>query len=528
MLSGPTDRAGFGRAVRWALARELPPDAIAWRDAPGAGLFDGDEVAAADLPDAPALRLPAPLVELVGAVVPHDDPSRFDRLYRLVRRTAADRRAWSDPLDPDRRALEAMAAAVRREIHRMHAFVRFRRVEDASLPDGERWVAWFEPAHHVVEAVGPFFRDRFTAMDWAILTPRGSLAWDRRTLRHGPPADPRDAPAADAGEALWLAYYRSIFNPARVNVAAMKAEMPVRFWRHLPEAAQIPRLVAQAAPRTVAMIEAPPSVRTRRRGAAATVRAAADAGASTTPGGAGGSEGSDGAGGADAAARADGAGEAGRACGAGASDAAADASPLARAVALEALARRAAGCDACPIGACATQTVWGEGPVDAPLMWVGEQPGDREDLEGRPFVGPAGQLLQRAFDALGLDRGAAYLTNAVKHFAYEPRGKRRLHKTASQREAEACAPWLDAEIALVRPRAAVALGATAARALLGAPVSVVEREGEWIPRPDGLPVLVLRHPAALLRAPEATRDAQIERWIARMGRARAALDGPAS
>ena len=177
------------------------------------------------------------------------------------------------------------------------------------------------------------------------------------------------------------------------------------------------------------------------------------------------------------------------------------------------LREAAAGCRECPLWRGATQTVFGEGPARAKLMLVGEQPGDREDLEGHPFVGPAGRLLDAALDELGLDRKAIYVTNAVKHFKYELRGKRRMHKTPAQREVEACNHWLDAEIAAVRPDAIVALGATAARALLGRPVAVTRERGQWIKREDGCRVLITLHPSALLRLHDEDRAAAHAAWL---------------
>ncbi|HEX6720514.1 MAG TPA: UdgX family uracil-DNA binding protein [Burkholderiaceae bacterium] len=176
------------------------------------------------------------------------------------------------------------------------------------------------------------------------------------------------------------------------------------------------------------------------------------------------------------------------------------------------MARR---CRACPLFAHATQTVWGEGPIGAPLMLVGEQPGDQEDLQGRPFVGPAGKLLDRALAELGWDRSVAYVTNAVKHFKWvpAPRGKRRMHKTPAQREADACEPWLEREIALVQPHALVALGATASRQLLKRPVAVLRERGHWIDRPDGLPVLVTLHPSALLRLRDDELEVAYAAWL---------------
>lgn len=184
-------------------------------------------------------------------------------------------------------------------------------------------------------------------------------------------------------------------------------------------------------------------------------------------------------------------------------------------ITLQATAEQAAGCRECPIGFIGTQTVWGEGPVGAPLMLVGEQPGDHEDLQGRPFVGPAGQLLDRALGVLHWPRERLYVTNAVKHFKYELRGKRRMHKTPAQREIEACNHWLQSEIALVHPQALVALGATAAKATLGRAVPVMSQRGQWLQREaDGLPVLVTLHPSALLRLRGGDRDEAFEAWLA--------------
>jgi uracil-DNA glycosylase family protein len=157
-------------------------------------------------------------------------------------------------------------------------------------------------------------------------------------------------------------------------------------------------------------------------------------------------------------------------------------------------------CRECPIGEFATQSVIGEGAAKARLMLVGEQPGDQEDVQGHPFVGPAGTLLARALEEVGIARTQVFVSNAVKHFKYELRGKRRIHKSPSQREAAACLHWLEDEIALVRPKAIVALGATAARSLLGRAVPVLANRGQWLPRPDGRQVLVTVHPSSLLRA----------------------------
>jgi len=183
------------------------------------------------------------------------------------------------------------------------------------------------------------------------------------------------------------------------------------------------------------------------------------------------------------------------------------------------LAEQAKACQACPLWQGATQTVFGEGPVAARLMLVGEQPGDREDLQGHPFVGPAGRLLDEALEQLGWPRDQLYLTNAVKHFKYELRGKRRMHKSPAQREVQACAPWLEQEITTVDPAAIVALGATAARAVLGHAVPVLASRGQWLAREDGRRVLITLHPSALLRDRGPGRDAAIAAWIEDLRRA---------
>lgn len=184
------------------------------------------------------------------------------------------------------------------------------------------------------------------------------------------------------------------------------------------------------------------------------------------------------------------------------------------AITLQGVAEQAAGCHECPLAELGTQTVWGEGPVGAPLMLVGEQPGDHEDLQGRPFVGPAGLLLDRALAQLHWPRERLYVTNAVKHFKFELRGKRRLHKTPAQREVEACNHWLQSEIGLVQPQAVVALGATAAKALMGRAVPVLAHRGQWLRRKaDGLPVLVTQHPSALLRLRGEDRDLAFAAWL---------------
>ena len=511
-LDGDTDWPGFRREARGLLTRQVPPDDVVWHtresaeldlfaslpdelDDPEASGDFADAASPASVGEAPGRPAPTPHPGGASAVVPpaflrlcetvvlHEDPARFGLLYRLLWRLVHEPGLRDDPIDPDRVRAQHMAQAVRRDMHKMKAFVRFRSIEQA---DGGATlhVAWFEPFHHIVEAVASFFVRRFTSMRWAILTPERSLRWEpaaagrEGTLTFGPGARREDAPPADAGEALWLTYYRHIFNPARLKLAMMQKEMPRRYWRNLPEAELITPLSVEAMARSGRMIEAPASVPARRIAPVAGLRKHAR---SPAP------------------------------------DAVLAPMPQALssdpAEALSQLREATQRCRECPIGAHATQAVFGEGPVRAALMVVGEQPGDQEDLRGRPFVGPSGRLFDRAVADLGWARETLYVTNAVKHFKFELRGKRRIHKTPSQQEAAACLHWLESEVRQVRPRALVALGATAARALLGRPVAVMKERGQWHAGPQGEQVLVTLHPSALLRGDPALQEEAYARWL---------------
>ena len=193
---------------------------------------------------------------------------------------------------------------------------------------------------------------------------------------------------------------------------------------------------------------------------------------------------------------------------------------------LEALRQEAEGCTRCDLYKNATQTVFGEGRGGARVVFVGEQPGDREDIEGRPFGGPAGRLFDAVLEDVGIDRKKTYVTNAVKHFKFEPRGKRRIHSKPNAGEIRACRWWLDQELALIRPDVAVALGATAARALTGKPVSVMKLRGTVVSSTEGLPVFITVHPSSLLRGPdEADRRRARELFAEDMRKVKAMMKG---
>jgi len=194
---------------------------------------------------------------------------------------------------------------------------------------------------------------------------------------------------------------------------------------------------------------------------------------------------------------------------------------------LDALLEAAAGCRGCDLWEAATQTVFGEGAASAQLMLVGEQPGDREDIEGKPFVGPAGRILDEGLDAAGVPRSAVYLTNAVKHFRWVRRGKRRLHEKPNSLQVRACRPWLDAEVEAVRPRLLVLLGATAAQAVLGPTFRVTQHRGKVISTPLGVAAVATVHPSSILRAPDdASRQEAMAAFVADLRSVAQALQKP--
>ncbi len=441
-LAPGADLDGFRRAVRRLVAAGARPEDVVWSTGPT--LFGADaEGAASPVP------LPRALTELIRLVICHRDPERHALLYEAVWRTLhGERHLLEVATDPLIHRLERMAKAVRRDLHKMHAFVRFRRVEDGGA---ERFVAWFEPEHFILEAAAPFFVDRFRSLDWTILTSIGSLRWDRSELRFGPPAQRKDAPASDPFEAGWRGYYESTFNPARLNLVQTRAEMPKKYWRNLPETAAIPAMVRSASSRVEAMISKEASMPAHRNPEKAVAAMAEQAPAS-----------------------------------------------------LDELNRMIAA--APPMVEGGTRAVPGEGPVGAAIAFVGEQPGDQEDLQGRPFVGPAGQVFDRALAEAGIDRGATYVTNAVKHFKFVQRGKRRLHQRPTAGEVKHYRWWLKTELDLVGPRVVVALGATAVLALAGRALPIGANRGET--SFDNRRGYITVHPSYLLRLPDEAEKAR--------------------
>ncbi|MBM6593809.1 UdgX family uracil-DNA binding protein [Microvirga pudoricolor] len=437
-LKDGADLDGFRRAVRRVIAEELAPQHVVWTIGSEPDLF-GDDAGG----EAAPVALPRPVGELIQLVVCHRDPERYALLHQLVWRVLnGERELLQIASDPLVHRLDLMARTIRRDLHKMHAFLRFRKVGGQHL---ERFVAWFEPDHFILEATAGFFIDRFRSLDWTILTPVGSMRWDRAKLTYGPPARKEDAPSEDSFENGWRDYYESVFNPARVNPTAMRAEMPKKYWHNMPEAASIPALIQTASQRVERMIEQEATMPAKRTPERA-IEAMWDQEPKTLE-------------------------------------------------QLNAIIGKAG-----PLVPGATQAVFGEGPAHADIVFVGEQPGDQEDLQGRPFVGPAGKLLMKAMGEVGLDQSKIYLTNAVKHFKFEQRGHRRIHAKPTAGEVKHYRPWLMKELELVRPKLVVALGATAVLALSGKQIPITRARGRaaFGERQGYITV----HPSYLLRLPD--------------------------
>jgi len=439
-LKEGADLDGFRAGLRRLIAIRAFPTDVQWNVGEQESFF-GE----APPEDAPPVRLPRAVGELIGDVICHRDTQRFTLLYALVWRIInGERRLMAAAADPLVHHLTQMRKSVDRDIHKMHAFVRFRRIETT---DGtERFAAWFEPEHFILEAVADFFVRRFEALHWSIVTPIGSLHWNRETLVVGPAGQRSDVPESDDFEAGWLCYYESTFNPARANPRMMRQEMPKKYWANMPEARAIAGLLREAPQRVAEMVEKEAAMLAKRDPEKAVA-------------------------------------------------AMSDQNPTS----LKHLNKIIAASE--PLVPGATQAVLGEGPAHAGIVFVGEQPGDQEDLQGRPFVGPAGQLLTQAMKEAGIARAEVYLTNAVKHFKFELRGKKRIHQKPTMGEVKHYRWWLMKELELVKPRLVVALGGTAAAALSGHAVSVTRARGPATF--DTWPGYITVHPSYLLRIPDA-------------------------
>ena len=462
---------GWQGIAREMLARGVAPGEIAWVEEGGqAGLFGGekaadgtpaarDTAAAYATPDEPELadnpakagmpvlpkpmfRVPRRFVELARNVAAFRDAGKWRLLYSVLWRIAHENHhLLKIETDDEVIQLLRMEDAVSRDVHHFHAFVRFKKILDA---EGERYVAWYKPDHKSIWLAAPFFAARFASMRWSILTPDGSAHWDAKELSFSEGMVTPPESADDGLEKLWSQYYATTFNPARTNLRMMRSEMPQRFWKHMPELADLPQILQRAPERVGEMM----ALQKKMPGAAVFVPANGN---------------------------------------------------------LKRMREAVQHCEGCELYKYATQAVFGEGPENARVMLIGEQPGDQEDRAGKPFVGPAGEVLNRALLEAGMDRSQVYVTNAVKHFAFEERGKRRIHRTPKLSEVTACRPWMEAELAEISAEIVVCLGATAAKAVFGPQFRLTEQRGKFLPTRFSEKTLATYHPSAVLRGdtPEA-------------------------
>ncbi len=449
------DFVSWRDAARELLLAQIPPEEVIFRQqsAQHSLLTATPEISHTDFPTfvKQTVNVPKEFLSLAEKVACHRDEYRWELLYRILwRLTHGERELLEISVDDDVRQLMLMEKSVRRDVHKMKAFVRFRSIE---FEDGEHFVAWHRPDHFIVQIAAPFFMRRFSSMRWSILTPDLCAHWDLRTLSFSPGVPSTMAPQSDVLEEMWKTYYRSIFNPARIKLRAMVKEMPKRHWKTLPETQIIDELLAQAPARVSEMIQ-------RQEGSKIS---------------------------------------------------AADYLPESHDYA--SLKESARECRGCPLYAPATQTVFGVGPVNAKLMLVGEQPGDQEDLQGEPFIGPAGQVLDRVLSEAGLERDKIYLTNAVKHFKFTQKPHLRFHRKPDARETSACKPWVVAEIALIKPKVLVCLGATAAQTLIGRDFKISTQRGQWIKTSSCEMTLATYHPSAVLRMPSAEKREEVYQLI---------------
>ncbi|WOH48776.1 UdgX family uracil-DNA binding protein [Bradyrhizobium sp. sBnM-33] len=454
-LDSQTDFDGWRKAARALALNGVKPSDVSWRvadDAPE--LFE--PIAPPLEPPQGTFNVPAKFVELAEVAILHRNPERFALLYRLLWRLRTHHDLLELATDPDVAEITAMATAVRRDEHKMHVLVRFREI---GREQKSHFVAWFEPEHHIVELAAPFFARRFADMPWSILTPDLCAHWDGLVVSFTPGVSRSEAPGADRLEETWWRYYASIFNPARLKVQTMQKETSRNHWWNLPEASSIKPLIESAGHSANAKIaNAATEPQKRPELPKASYKASE--------------------------------------------------MPRKHADDIETLREEAADCRACHLYKNATQTVFGEGRQTARIMLVGEQPGDKEDLAGKPFVGPAGQMLDRALEEAGIDRRTVYVTNAVKHFKFVPRGKIRLHQKPNTPEIKACRQWYERELAAIKPDLVVAMGATAAQSVFGKITPINKNRGRAIDLADGTRALVTVHPSYLLRLPDADAKAR--------------------
>ena len=475
-LASQIDFQGWRDAAREHCRAGHAPSRLVWQvQGQGADLFAGSDAPSEQTKRASDVSVPSEFLPLAKRVVHHSDSRRFGVLYRLLFRLQKDPYLLKKRTDPDVDLVRSWEKNIRRDIHKMHAFVRFRKGADAEN-GREQFAAWFEPEHYIEPLAVPFFMRRFPNMNWVIVTPHLTSVWDGNSLQFREGGQKSDVPEDDEVEDIWRAYFSSIFNPARVKISAMTSEMPRKYWKNLPEATVIEGLIQKAGTRVQSMGENAVTTENARasKWGLQLVKSQSDDAFET----------------------------------------------------LDALKRGLQSCTRCPLHCHASQAVCGEGPEQATLMIVGEQPGDREDIAGRPFIGPAGQLLDRALKEAGISRDRTYITNSVKHFKHELKGKRRLHVRPSNEEIDICRWWLRQEIEFVKPEVILGLGATSVRALTGQGRPLKDVRGrDQTDTESGATLTFTVHPSYLLRLPDRqTADVQYARFVEDLRRVQTRVD----
>lgn len=388
-------------------------------------------------PKTSTIKIPREFIKDAAFVSTYNDDSTWSLLYRLLYRIAYEQKNLMDnPLDNDVLDFHRRMKLVGRDLHKMHAFVRFKEIKHN---DESIYMAWHRPDHRILKLSAPFFTDRFNGMNWIIFTEDESMSWINNELSFGPGISQKEAEAYDETEELWKTYYASTFNPARLKVKMMKSELPVRHWATLPEAQLIDGLIKEAPYMVDRFIE------TQRTQASASIPVNVSS--------------------------------------------------------LSELRTALPNCSACTICSKATAPVFGEGPMNADIVFVGEQPGSEEDIAGSPFVGPTGRLFMEALAKADIQRSDVYLTNAVKAFKWKDQDGFRKHVNPSSFEISACRPWVKAELEMIRPKILVCLGASAAQSVFGKVMKVNDSNGKVFQTALSDYTVILPHPSAILRMP---------------------------
>ena len=421
VLANETDWDGWRTATRSLVLGGFAPEDVRW--SVGAHGQEGDP-----LPEGKGnFGVPRSLISLASLTIQARDPTRFDLLYRLVSRANRGERWLERTDDAEVRRAQSLARTVRAETHRMRTMLRYLPVHEE---DRTRYLGWYEPAHHVLEANAQLIARQFPNLTLSIITPDGSAHWDTAELCYTDGVERKTVPDDDALRTWWHTHRKGLLRHPRVGTT-------------IPAAGQLDEAARSPDRMPLGPVVLPSH--------------------------------SDGS--------------------------------------LHEAMLEASDCRRCQLYERATQTVFGEGPAHASVIFVGEQPGDQEDVIGRPFVGPAGQIMDRALEEAGIDRRTIYITNAVKHFKFEPRGKRRIHKTPEMPEVRACRFWLDVELVRLRPKLVVAMGGTAARELLGRAVTITRERGRPIELPDGQTAFITVHPSFLLRVPDDAKAREYHAFV---------------